>query len=107
LPSLTSTVKGALAAIIFFSNSIVPEVNAVKNNVKRNVTVYNTHNALFVINAANSVLNLSDALGRQKITRNISNPDFNLSLSDLPNGVYYVSIVIDNTIICKKIFIYP
>lgn len=107
LPSLTSTVKGALAAIIFFSKSIVPEVNAIKNTNNQRINVYNTGNSVFVLNASNSIIIISDALGRQKILKTIRSDDFNLSLNDLPIGVYYVSIVLDSTIICKKIFVYP
>jgi len=107
LPSLTSTVKGALAAIIHFSESKVPVVNALQSPIKRDLIVYNTANSLFVLNASNSILTILDALGRQKLSKNVSNNDFSISLEDLPTGIYYARIVLGKTSICKKIFVYP
>lgn len=107
LNSLTSTVKGALAFILYFSEAEVPVGITTKHSDVRDLDVYYSNNKLFVIADADYSIAIFDGLGSEVFDIQACATDASINLVQLKTGVYFAQLKTQNGIVYKKFLVEP
>lgn len=105
--SLLSTTKGAVAFVLYHSQSQIMAAISGKMPKNQNLNVYYTDNELKVTGNADFVLSVFDGIGREIIIPKENISDKNISLHHLRDGVYYATLRTINQSINIKFLIQP
>jgi len=105
--SLISIVKGALAAVLHWSEAKVPVASIKQININNDISVYSTQNQLNIINAAGFNLKIINTSGKSVFEKKINEEISELCISELTSGIYFAYLVSGNELIVKKFFKHP
>lgn len=105
--SLVSTVKGALAFVLYFSEAEVPVGIDAKNGYARDLDVYYSNKKLFVQSNTDYFLSVYDGLGREVFHKQGGENDNSISLNQLKTGVYFVWLKTETGNVYKKFLVEP
>ena len=103
--SLTETVKGALAFLLYLTQADVPLVNNINGQTINNLTVYTTQNGLELDGVTGYNFRLFDASGKLIVSDKCESNHIIIPTSGLGSGIYYVSVFNNNRQQHQKIFI--
>lgn len=103
--SLISTVKGALAFVMHYSQSEIPVGINQKVADFNSLNVYNTNKELIVKANADYNLMIYDQMGRLKCSKSGNENDKNIALDDFKNGVYFVYLQSNGKMVTNKFLV--
>lgn len=103
--SLISTVKGALAFVMHYSQSEIPAGINQKVADFNSLNVYNTNKELIVTANAEYNLIIYDQMGRLRYSKWGNENDKNIALDDFKNGVYFVYLQSNGKMVTNKFLV--
>ena len=103
--SLISTVKGALAFVMHYSQSEIPAGINQKVTDFNSLNVYKTNKELIVTANAEYNLIIYDQMGRLRYSKWGNENDKNIALDDFKNGVYFVYLQSNGKMVTNKFLV--
>ena len=103
--SLISTVKGALAFVMHYSQSEIPVGINQKVADFNSLNVYNTNKELIVTANADYNLIIYDQMGRLRYSKWGNENDKNIALDDFKNGVYFAYLHSNGKMVTNKFLV--
>ena len=103
--SLISTVKGALAFVMHYSQSEIPAGINQKVADFNSLNVYNTNKELIVTANAEYNLIIYDQMGRLRYSKWGNENDKNIALDDFKNGVYFAYLHSNGKMVTNKFLV--
>lgn len=103
--SLISTVKGALAFVMHYSQSEIPVGINQKVADFNSLNVYNTNKELIVTANADYNLIIYDQMGRLRYSKWGNENDKNIALDDFKNGVYFAYLQSNGKMVTNKFLV--
>ena len=103
--SLISTVKGALAFVMHYSQSEIPVGINQKVADFNSLNVYNTNKELIVTANAEYNLIIYDQMGRLRYSKWGNENDKNIALDDFKNGVYFAYLHSNGKMVTNKFLV--
>lgn len=105
--SLVSTVKGALAFVLYFSEAELPAGIDTKYADARGLDVYYSDKKLFVIADSEYSIAIFDGLGREIFSKKACQLDTSIPLIQLKTGVYFAQLKTQKGKVYKKFLVEP